>query len=300
MNGLPYQQLPAQQQDPWGTLQGQHEQEYGHLKRQYENEARALESVQMSSRDFGQRASMLNAKHEGILNKFKLKASQQAQQLEQIDMLVQQGQIDEAAGREASWRLVLPQETERAMFPGQETQQTPYSMSQMRGAISTSIDEFAQGAADVPGWSEKMKWGDPQKETGSLVNQYMEWRELIGYDILKPVRQNQLDMQWDAKMRDEDKFDKWFTDDKKRTPLAQVSALRPTGRIGDAMKKRVVGRLNPIAASIKKQKPSYGTRMPSAFNALKQEAKEQPSADQLKRAGTEEAYNAGVKLGYWN
>jgi len=301
MAGLPYQKLPAQQRNPSITLKNRQDQEYEYLQSQYTSEARALEQATMSDRDFGQRVNQLNTKYTQLVNKFKFQAQQEAQQLQQIDMLVQQGQIDEAAGREASWRLVLPPETERAMFPSQGAQATPYSMSQMRGAISASIDEFAQGATDTPG----LEWGDPKKEVGSLINQYMQWRNMTGYDNLNPVRQNQLDIQWDAKMRDEDKFEKWFTDDKKRKPLAQVSALRPTGRIGDAMKKRVLGSLSttisPIGASIKKEKEKLDFRFskPTAYDIPKPKPKEQPSPDQLKRAGTEAAYNAGVKLGYW-
>ena len=302
MARLQFQQLPAQQQDPMKTLQGQHDQKFRYLKSQYENEARALEGVQMDEAEFGRRASALNAKHTSLFNKFKFDAQQQAQQLQQIDALVQQGSINPEAAKEALWRIVLPQETERAMFPGQGAQQTPYSMSQMRGAISVSIDEFAQGATDTPG----LEWGDPKKETDSLINQYMKWRSLIGYDNLNPVRQNQLDMQWDAKMHDEDKFGNWFSDDGKRKPMAQISALRPTGRIGDAMKKRVLGSISvtgsPLGASVKKQKEKMDFRFskPGVYDVPKQETREQPSADQLKRAGTEEAYNAGVKLGYWN
>jgi len=304
MAGLDYQQLPAQQQDPSAILKSSQEEEYEHMRSQYDNEARALGQTPMSNNDFNQRMNQLNTKHAGFIKKFKFVSQQQTQQLEQISTLVQQGNINPDAGKEAAWRLVLPQETERAMFPTQGAQAQPFSMSQMRGAISDSILEFAEGAADTPG----LEWGDPKKQVGSLMDQYLSWRELISYDNLNPVRQNQLDMQWDAAMRDgeDDKFEKWFADDKKRKPIAQVSAIRPAGRIGDAMKKRVMGSLHsttsPIGMSVKKQKDSYGTRMPSAYSVPRheQKPKEQPSAERLRRAGTQEAYNRGVKLGYWN
>jgi len=188
------------------------------------------------------------------------------------------------------------------MFPTQraEARAQPFSMSQMRGAISDSIIEFADAAESDP--SFWLKRSREQKTVPGLIRAYTGWRELISYDNLNPVRQNQLDMQWDAAMRSDDRFENWFSDDKKRKPIAQVLASRPTGRIGDAMKKRVIGRLNPIAVSIKKQKPSsawMGTGFVQPPKRQQPVAKEQPSADQLKRAGTEEAYTAGVKLGYW-
>ncbi len=308
MAGLPYQKLPAQQRDPSTILKSRQDQEYKYLQSQYTNEARALEQTSMSDRDFKQSVNQLNTKYAGLVNKFKLSAQQQTQQLEQIRVLVQQGNINEAAGREASWRLVLPQETERAMFPSQGARPQSFSMAQMRGAISDSILEFAEGAESDPAfWTRRSK---EQKTVPGLLRAYEGWRELIGYDNLNPVRQNQLDMQWDSAMRDDDKFEAWFTDDKQRTPLAQVSALRPTGRIGKAMRDRVlssastaVAAISPLGASVKKQKEDFRFSKPSAYDIPhvkpKSEPKEPPSADQLRRTRTPEAYEQGIKLGYW-
>ncbi len=305
MTGLPYQVLPAQQRDPSTMLKSRQEEEFKHMRSQYDNEARALGRTPMSDSDFNQRMNQLNTKHAGLIEKFKFNSQQQTQQLEQIRVLVQQGNINPAAGREASWRLVLPQETERAMFPAQraQAQPQPFSVAQMRGAITDSIHEFADEAESDPAfWIRRSR---EQKTVPGLIRAYTGWRELISYDNLNPVRQNQLDMQWDAAMRDDDRFEKWFSDDKKRRPLSQVSAMRATGRIGDAMKKRVLGSLSatasPIGVSIQKQKSSGAWLGTGFVQQPKQEPvpKEQLSAEQLRRAGTQEAYERGIQLGYW-
>ncbi len=309
MPGLQYENLPAQRQDPMGILSSKQDEEYNYLKSQYANEARALEQSVMTDADFRSGTNELNTKYTSLVNKFNLKREQETLQLKQVQSLVSQGNISEAAGREAMWRMVLPQETEQAMFPAQQAQQTPYSMSQMQGAISKSISEFAEDAADTPG----MEWGPPKKIKNDLMSQYMHWRELLGYDNLNPIRQNQLDLRWDAYMRDEDKFDEWWTDKNKRRPIAEVSAVRSTGRIGKAMKSRVfdsasaTASTTPLGASIQFQK-THEFSVPSATmleggvprgRPKPRQEPEKPSPEQLRRLGTQEAYDKGVELGYW-
>ena len=301
MAGLDYEQLPAKkQQDPSAILGSYQKQTYDHLRAQYDNEAQALGQATMTDRDFKRSVNQLNTKYTSKINTFKLRSQQETQQLQQVQSLVDQGNITPEAGREAMWRMVLPQETQRAMFSSQR-ETSPYSMSQLKGAIAKSVEEFAEGAADTPG----LEWGAPKKTQGDLTSQYMKWRALISYDQLEPVRQNQLDLQCDAYMRSNDKFDEWWVDNKKRRPRAEISATRPAGRIGAAMKKRIAGitgQATPLENAVGKRKISaLASRAgPFAKPPVRQKQKEeQPSPAQLRRAGTEEAYQKGVELGYW-
>ncbi len=309
MPGLQYENLPAQRQDPMRILSSRQDEDYGLLESQYYNEVRALEQTSMSGSDQRRYMGALNTKYTSMVNKFNLKREQETLQLKQVQSLVSQGNISEAAGREAMWRMVLPQETEQAMFPAKQAQAKPYSMAQIYGAIDESISEFAEGATDTPG----MEWGPPKKIKDDLMGQYLKWRELSGYSEIEPYRQYQLDLRWDAYMRNDDKFDEWWTDKNKRRPIAEVSAVRPTGRIGKAMKSRVfdsasaTASTTPLGASIQFQKtrefsvPSAALLeggVPRGKPKPRQEP-EKPSPEQLRRLGTQEAYDKGVELGYW-
>ncbi len=310
MAGLPYESLPAQRRDPTSILKSYQDKEYDYLKSQYSNEAKALEQATMTDIDFKQRVNELNTKYTGLVNKFKLKSQQESQQLQQVQSLVSQGNISEVAGREAMWRMVLPQETEKAMFPAQEAQQTPYSMAQLMGAVSESITEHADAAGSDPAfWTRRSK---EQNTRPGLLRAYAGWRELISYNQLNPVRQNQLDLMWDDYMKSDDRFDEWWVDDKKRKPISEVSASRPAGKIGRAMRNRINGsadylatQTTPLGASVRRQVPS-ATFSPAQFGMsvtsprpTKPKEKPKPSPDQLRRMATPEAHEQGVKLGYW-
>ena len=308
MPGLQYDTLPAGRQDPTEILKGRFNKQYDLMHSQYKSQARAIGSAGMDRNRYQQSMNELNTKNAQMLDKFKYESNQKMQQVQRMQTLIAQGQVTEVAGKEAMWRMVLPKESQAAMFPDNKGSKTPYSMSQMRGAISDSIMDFAERSADTPG----LEWGAPKKTKDSLVNQYSKWRELIGYDQMNPVRQNQLDLQWDAYMRTEKKFKNWWTDENKRRTLPEISASRPQGKIGAAMRDRIGGSAvrsrpstTPIGESVREQNKHgvyglIGFGKPTVFNIPKEEKpKQAPSADQLRRTGTQESYEMGIELGYW-
>lgn len=260
MPGLPFQNLPATQQDPMNILQSRLGQSEQYLKSQYDTELGGLQNQMLADKDFFNQLNQLNSKYQGALNQERYRVDQQVQSIKRIQTLVNSGQIAPDAGQEAMWRMVLPSETERAMFQAAGRQQQPYSIGQITSeAVMTSIQDFAEAASDKPG----IEWGPPKKLQPGLTDQYLEWRRLIGYDALNPLRQRQLDMQWDAFMAGDEKFNAWWSDKEKREPLAEIRAFRTPGKIGKIMQKRItgVGRVTPFGQSVARGKRSAISRM---------------------------------------
>ncbi|KKL06041.1 hypothetical protein LCGC14_2600000, partial [marine sediment metagenome] len=89
------------------------------------------------------------------------------------------------------------------------------------------------------------------KTQQGLTNQYLEWRGLAQYDALNPLRQRQLDMQWDAYMAGDERFDKWWSNKEKREPAVEIKAMRTPGKIGNSILDSLVnynfkGKVYPI------------------------------------------------------
>ncbi|KKK67373.1 hypothetical protein LCGC14_2954710 [marine sediment metagenome] len=246
MAGLQYEKLPADQTDQVKTQ----------LYSQWQIEARALSVRPFRSQQLANaELAKLNAKYQRLEFDAVTKLQQQQEEQQRVQELIGQGTQGMGREEEAGLRMQLGPEAERLVFPTQRAQGQPYSMSALQGAISESIINFSDAAEDTSGW----EWGPPKKTQAGLLSQYMKWRELISYDQINPIRQNQLDLQWDAYMRSDDRFDEWWTDDKKRKPIAEVSAERPTGKIGKAVRERVMSsaaamtrQVTPIGSSIRK------------------------------------------------
>lgn len=249
MPGLQFESLPAMQQDPEGILKNQYDKTIQYNKSQYDTELNSLQQSYLSDNDFYNKLNELNAKHQQIINQENYKADQKLQQVRRVQSLVSAGKIAPDAGQEAVWRLVLPSETERAMFQTAGRQQKPYPVSTITSkAMMRTIQEFAEAAPGKPG----IEWGPPEKIQEGLINKYNAWRELVGYSFLDPIRQHQLDQQWDAYMLGNKKYDKWWVDKEKRKPVAEVKAMRTTGKIGKIMRERlgVTPEVTPLGKSI--------------------------------------------------
>ncbi|GAG89194.1 unnamed protein product [marine sediment metagenome] len=165
---------------------------------------------------------------------------------------------------EAGLRMELGPEAERLVFPPTPA---PYSIPQITSkAMMQSIVDFAEAAPTTAKfWTRRGK--EPKTQQG-LIGQYVEWRALAGYDYMNPVRQNQLDQQWDAYVAGDEKFDKWWLNKKKRQPIAEIKALRTPGKIGKMMRKRITdtGGITPLGRSVAKDKPRSVIPMdPSLF-----------------------------------
>lgn len=88
-----------------------------YLKSQYDAELGSLKHQLLTDQEFFNSLNQLNAKHQKMLNTGRYKMKQQVQQIRQIQNLINDNKISIQAGNEAMWRIVLPYETEDAMFP---------------------------------------------------------------------------------------------------------------------------------------------------------------------------------------
>ena len=117
---VPQQQQVVIDQQPLQILRGKLEQQRNFLQQQYNMELEALRKTSRNEKEFRSNVAQLIAKTDIQLNKFQFQHQQQIQQIRQIQNLINDNKISIQAGNEAMWRLVLPQETEAAMFPTQE------------------------------------------------------------------------------------------------------------------------------------------------------------------------------------
>jgi hypothetical protein len=256
----------------------------------YNNEAQALEQQYMSDEQFSNKRATLQAKYKDawLQRDFAIKQSQQS--IERIRVAVGKGEMDARMGEQAVWKMVLEPETYAAKYPRvtkPDDPTKPLTGARVRSS-TTLMGEFIAAARDKPG----LEWGEPKKTKDSLVDQYAAWRGQVGYDLLDPLHQRQLDQRWDTLMTSDKKYSAWFSDKGKKKPIAEVKALRLKGSIGREMSKRLVQPPpravdSPMGASIRK-------------TMIKQPARRaDPTREQLEANPSQESYAQGVKLGYW-
>ncbi len=296
MAGLPTESLPAAQQDPMGILQGQHDKALQYNRSQYDTELNSLKQSHLTDQDFYKGLDDLNMRHQQIVNKQNYEADQKLQEVKRVQSLIDSQQIGSEAGQEAIWRLVLPSETERAMFQtaGRQGRQ-PLSISALSSeAMKDSIKKYAGAAPEKPGF----EWGKPKKFKEGLVQQYLDWRMLQGYDdpTMTPMIKYQLDTQWDAHMR-ENRYSEWWSDKGKRKPIVEVKALRATGKIGKAYRDRVTqaGVANPLAASVKPTKRTvspYSMETRRGVSLTKEPKRTEVPTGGMARPTTQAEYNS--------
>lgn len=170
--------------------------------------------------------------------------------MQQVQLLVNAKHISPEEGNKAMWRMVLPPETEQAMFPtrvGEKPAITPTE------AATGFIPQIAKDyITNTKGWGKK--------ELSDLIPKYKEYRDEVAvyfnktsYNDLVPEDRRKIDLSWDMKTRDLEETN-W---DPKRF---EITSLRPAGTLEKAAGKLV----SPIAASVQeeKRKKSLGLRFP--------------------------------------
>lgn len=310
MPGLQFQNLPATQQDPMGILKSRYDQSEQYLRSQYDTELNSLKQQSLADKDFFNQLNQLNTKYTGALNQERYKADQQVQSIKRIQTLMESGQIASDAGQEAVWRLILPSETEKAMFQTADRGR-PLSLSQLRARepeeeitkIEASIGEFVEVAPTIPKLLT-LERNEPKTKEG-LINQYRKWRRYLGFESLEPIVQRQYDDEWDAYMAGDKRFDEWWSDKTRHELIVEIKALRTPGKIGKIMRGRITGAdgISPLGRSIVRTKPRepwFGFPGGPPPPAPSQKKTAVPlSEETLRRRGTKEAYEEGKKLGYW-
>jgi len=295
------QALPGSPTSPYEVIQGKYKDVKYLLGRQFEQDTRALQSQFLSDQDYQAKSVALNAHYNKLLQEQTFEHRGKIQELDRMKSSVSRGEMTDQAAYQAGWKMVLPSETYQARFPAlkQErgAQARPLSAASIKSA-SDMMAEFISGAEEKGGF----EWGKPKRTKASMVQKYVDWRAQTGYDQLDSIHQNQLDLRWDAIMRNDKVYRDWFSDKGKTKPVAEVVSLRSKGRLGKAISKKLVprqrgsgrpGSITPIGTSFVKDLGQKGRKhLPATDPKV-------PSAEELKGEGTEEAYNKGVKLGYW-
>jgi hypothetical protein len=290
ITGRPAQAVPSGFDSSVQLLQRQDKDYSMSLMQQYNNEANALEQQYMSDEQFTSKRASLQAKYQNAWAQREFASKQSTQSIQRIREAVAKGQMDARMGEQAVWKMVLEPEAYAAQYPRVDKPDRPTApLTGARVRSSTALmAEFVTGAKDKRG----LEWGDPKKTKDSLVDQYTAWREQVGYDLLDPLHQRQLDQRWDSVMKGDKKFSAWFTGKDKKKPIAEVKSLRLKSPIGKEMSKRLVQQSpravdSPMGASIRK-------------TMVKQPQQQQPpSQEELKATGSRAAYEQGIKLGYW-
>ncbi len=230
---------------------------------------------------------------------FKQEAAQQRQQFAQIDKLAQQGGFDPY---EAKMRIVLGPEAEAAMFPRQEGQRSTAAQYGELDIYERKLKNEARSFLEDPGgkrvkqaskfWFQEKKttpqlrvWDanlDPQqdKKTG-------EWTS-GGYRTATPDdwrRKGQIDQELENIQRQKQEL--LGTPDiakRVRGPMLRIKRDAKTDSLVTRVQKSA-GIIEPEPQTPRKQKPERQAVT--------------PTADQLKKLNTKQAYDEGVRLGYW-
>lgn len=310
------------EQDPMQVLNDQFTQTQDYIKQQAAREEDLLRHRVMPDKNFNDELLQLRSKHEGLLAQEKFKLQQQMGQVQKIQSLADAGQIEPDAANEAKWRLVLPLNAETAMFPKrfstdpypQGTIESRVVKGQEANPVLKNMIDYAESAEpeskDVTATrrgrgSGLFNWFEKEaKDIQSLLDKYQEWQTNSGYNYLNnPVKQGQLDTQWDAYMRSDSRFENWFSDEKKRKPIAEVQALRSTGQIGRAMKSRLIDvssnmSSSPMASSIRTKIPAAPLGVVSTPQPKRLD--KQTAVQILRRAGGDKdrARQMAVQMGY--
>ena len=232
MPGLPFNQLPASEQDttPYSIVENQLQERYGY----YEAQEKELKGQMLTDTQYNKSVAGLQeqwgADKENI--------TRNKRQLDQLQDFVKKGIITPEAGAEAQWRLVLPPEAQAAMFP-KESGGKVFSLSEL-GAQQEFIETVAAGAPEQPG----MEWGPPKRTQEGLMQQYQFAILQAGYDDpsrAQTIPRRQFDMNWDTVMRNHPEYE-WDPES------PSVKALRGQGKLQQAAAKQIT----PLATSVRK------------------------------------------------
>ncbi len=173
--------------------------------------------------------------------------------LDVIQRAMAAGQMDETAGNQAMYSLVLPREAVQAMFP--KPQQTgvarrPFTQRYLK-EVQDQFKEAAKEAPTTPSYLPRRFEDVPQE---GLIEVYLQQRAFQGYDALPPIEQKQYDAAIDSAARDDRnlQWDPSSTD---------IKSLRTYGNrlLGSLARK-----ISPFARSIAKTK-----RVPSLHDKFR-------------------------------
>lgn len=271
------------------------------LQQQYNVQARALEQTPMTGVQFKTKILQLQAKTTMEWNKVTRQREEVAAEKEQVQRLIRGGTSGQSRGEEAATRMQLGPEAEKLVYQKEKFLTPQYLRST---GFMGNMGAYAEAAEDKRG----LEWGPPKKKKQGLIDQYQRWRESELYDTKNQAEKQQLDREWDMMMFSNPEFKSWWKDKNKRELTTEVKALRAVGKISKAMQDKVIMK-SPIGVAVSRKKEiAHG--FSAAASGYRVGGKEKPiepaapaapapSPNQLKHMNTREAYEQGVKLGYW-
>lgn len=176
------------------------------MQEYFKNQENQLKRTMLTDREYSSQIDRLQKEYD--LNKSNIVSHRQ--RLDMIKKFTNEGLVSPDQAEKAMWSTVLPNEAMRAMYPPvkEEKFETLFSPSQLQSHLGPMVD-FAVSAEQRPG-KYKTILGIPQllggkkegpRTQGSLLQQYITWRQQIAYDSMSSTKQRQLDQQWDALMR---------------------------------------------------------------------------------------------------
>jgi len=276
---------------PSSTPQLYLENQYRLLQKQAADWEKSLQAQGLNEEDYANEIGQMQEQITEQVTAFQAKA----QELRQTQSMMDLGIIgDPAAGMEAMWAAVLPKEVRQAMFPKPETEsrRAPFSTGAMKG-IAESVEEFTKDVPKTtlqkrygPGGIDILKRDIRGRSQKDILEKYQSWKRFIGYADFTAVQKRQVDTQWDDWVAAQGKSWKWNTASK--TVRAERASGPLTRAYGSQFRRTPTGPLeatNPLQNSIARSLPKK---------------KKQPTAEELRSEGTQESYQLGKNLGYWD
>jgi hypothetical protein len=226
MPGLQFNTLPATNTDDPFTILDTKFKQLNQVTRLKEQEFR-------TKRAGPEVVTALQTEYNNQINKLK----QLRNNLLQIQSLVSQNKITKDAGEKAMWRMVLPEETSRAMFPTAVGEDV-IPPSQLTSEVRKRAVDYSDAARG---------WG--RKNQVDLIPQYKDFRNRValvfgadGYENLSPIERKQVDAEWDLVQKGRSNY--WNPES------PEIATMRTTGTLGRAASKLV----SPIAASVQEER----------------------------------------------
>lgn len=256
------------------------------VDKQYSGDLFTLQQQFLTDQQYEGKRAALDNQYKNMWAQYQAQHDQSINEIKRVQSMAAKGEIDPELGEQAAYKMVLPPEEFAARYP---TQRQP---SQAKPISAPGLKSAAGMMAGLIGEAEEKRgfeWGEPAKTKEGMIGKYIEWRSQSGYDYMDPLHQRQLDQRWDALMKSDKRFTDWFSNKKKTIVNPEARTLRMKTRMGRAVQKKmgVTRNASPIGASI--------------IGESRREAApvKQPTAEELKQRGGQQAFEKGRELGYW-
>lgn len=300
MPGLPFAQLDNNT-TPESILDDYYQRGIADIDKRYRGQ---WDEVSKRGATLGQRRQNemfddIQAKSDAELGKFYQSAQGQFKEFQLIDRLAEQGGFDPY---EAKMRMVLGPEAEKAMFP---TQAAPRSTALQFGELDTYENRLKGDAANYlmdPGGKrikEPLKFWFAEKKTRPLLK----------------IWDADLNPQYDKKKKEwtsggyrtadqEDIRLKLLIDEELEDVQRQKQELLGQPHIATRVRGAMLrAKRDPVHDSlVTRVQKSAGMGRPKPQAPPRQKPEREqivPTAEQLRKLGTKQAYDEGVRLGYW-